>query len=98
MESLACGTPAIVSDIPGNLEWVTDGEQGWVFPDGDVEAMTALINTASREPGLAGMGASARSLAQEKANWQQNFKVLLEAYEQAVILNNSKLRKQDNRQ
>jgi len=95
MESLACGTPAIVSDIPGNLEWVTDGEQGWVFPDGDADAMAALINAASHKPDLTGMGAQARSLALEKANWQQNFKVLLEAYEQAVILNNSKLRKQD---
>ena len=95
MEALACGTPAIVSDIPGNLEWVSNGEQGWVFPDGDVETMTAQMNTASREPDLAEMGARTRSFAQEKADWKKNFKVLLEAYEQAVILNNSTLKKQD---
>jgi len=95
LEALACGTPAIVSDIPGNLEWVTHGVQGWVFPDGDVEAMTKLMNVARREPDLAEMGERARALAQERANWQQNFKVLLEAYEQAIIINNNVLKKQD---
>jgi len=95
LEALACGTPAIVSDIPGNLEWVTHGDQGWVFPDGDDEAMATLMNAASREPDLAGMGERARELALEKANWQQNFKVLLEAYDQAVNISNNMLKKQD---
>jgi len=95
LEALACGTPAIVSDIPGNLEWVTPGEQGWVFPDGDIEAMSALMNNARLDPDLSGMGVRARELALEKANWQQNFKTLLEAYEQAVIINNNMLQHQD---
>jgi L-malate glycosyltransferase len=35
LEAMACGLPALVSDIPGNREWVNPGEQGWWFPDGD---------------------------------------------------------------
>ena len=41
MEALGCGLPVLVSDIPGNREWVTDGEQGWLFPDGDDAAAVA---------------------------------------------------------
>ena len=37
MEAMACGCPALVSDIPANLEWIEDGEQGWVFRDGDAK-------------------------------------------------------------
>jgi len=35
LEAMACGLPAIVSDIPANLEWIKEGENGWIFPDGD---------------------------------------------------------------
>ncbi|MCJ7519873.1 MAG: glycosyltransferase family 4 protein, partial [Anaerolineaceae bacterium] len=35
MESMACGCPALVSDIPANLEWINDGIEGWVFKDND---------------------------------------------------------------
>ncbi len=39
MEALACGLPCAVSDIPANREWVTDGVNGWIFPDGDVDVL-----------------------------------------------------------
>ena len=35
LQAMASGLPAIVSRIPGNLEWVTDEGNGWVFEDGD---------------------------------------------------------------
>ncbi|HLO14889.1 MAG TPA: glycosyltransferase family 4 protein, partial [Anaerolineales bacterium] len=37
MEALASGLPCLVSDIPGNQEWIVDGENGWFFRDGDVD-------------------------------------------------------------
>ncbi len=84
LEALACGVPALVSDIPGNLEWVRDGEQGWVFRDGNVEQMATLMRSARREFALAEYGARARALAEEKADWRQNFPILLDAYEKAL--------------
>ena len=86
MEALACGRPAIVSDIPGNLEWVEDGRQGWVFKDGDYEALSAQILAASRDGALTEKSLSARQQAEAKADWERNFNVLLEAYEAAIEL------------
>ncbi len=85
MEALACGLPALVSDIPANLEWVREGENGWLFPDGDVAALTDKIKQAvaqrDRWPQL---GAAARATAEARADWRKNFQVLLEAYRLTV--------------
>jgi glycosyltransferase involved in cell wall biosynthesis len=85
MEALACGKPALVSDIPGNREWITPGKQGWLFPDGD-EAVLAegMLNAVRERSKLKEMGAAARRLAEERADWKINFNKLLEAYEMAV--------------
>ena len=39
MEALACGLPALVSDIPANREWVSEGVNGWLFPDGNADIL-----------------------------------------------------------
>jgi glycosyltransferase involved in cell wall biosynthesis len=90
MEALACGVPAIVSDIPGNLEWVRDGDQGWVFRDGNVEQMAGLMVAARRESALADYRVRARTLAEKNADWRRNFPVLLDAYAGAFSIHGSK--------
>ena len=85
MEALASGKPALVSDIPGNREWVTPGQEGWLFPDGNDRAVAdGLLKAAADREMLAVMGGKARRLAEERADWQKNFQVLLRAYEAAT--------------
>jgi glycosyltransferase involved in cell wall biosynthesis len=85
LEALACGTPALVSDIPGNREWVQPGVQGWWFPDGDAQELAQGISQAFQQrTRLAEMGCAARRLAEEKADWKKNFPQLLKAYEIAI--------------
>ncbi len=43
MEALACGLPALVSDIPANQEWVNEGVNGWLFPDGNADILAEKI-------------------------------------------------------
>ncbi len=43
LEAMACGLPVLVSDIPGNREWVIPGENGWLFKDGDSSALASAI-------------------------------------------------------
>ena len=85
LEALASGVPALVSDIPGNLEWIQDGVQGWTFPKGDVAGLAEAITRAvDRRESLPQMRTAARALAENRADWRQNFRELLRAYELAV--------------
>ena len=85
LEAMACGRPALVSNIPGNREWVSQGENGWWFEDGDVESLTQALLCAIEERGrLPQMGRAARRLAEQRANWERNFPKLLEAYDLAL--------------
>jgi glycosyltransferase involved in cell wall biosynthesis len=87
MEALACGTPALVSDIPANREWVEDGANGWIFPDGDAEMLAnRLVEIAGRRGDLPGFGQRARQTAEKKADWGKNFPILLHSYEETVRL------------
>ncbi len=86
IEALACGRPVLVSDIPGNREWVTPGQEGWLFPDGDVDAMAQGILQAVRgRDRLAKNGAAARRLAESRADWRKNFNILLDAYQDSIL-------------
>jgi len=85
MEALASGLPCLVSDIPGNKEWIEDGVNGWLFRDGDVDDLVAKILDAIKNRELFGkIGEAARKTAEQKADWKKNFGKLLEAYNKAV--------------
>jgi glycosyltransferase involved in cell wall biosynthesis len=43
LESMACGTPIILGDIPQIREWVTDGENGYLVPTRDPIALSDKI-------------------------------------------------------
>jgi L-malate glycosyltransferase len=85
MEALASGLPCLVSDIPGNKEWIEDGVNGWLFRDGDVDNLAQKISYAIKNRKLfKKMGESARMTAEQKADWKKNFGKLLEAYEKVI--------------
>jgi glycosyltransferase involved in cell wall biosynthesis len=85
MEALACGLPCLVSDIPANREWVTEGENGWLFPDGDVDALAAkILHAMDQRKSLPEIGRAARAVAEERADWKKNSAKLMQAYQQAA--------------
>lgn len=87
MESLACGLPALVSDIPGNKEWITPGQEGWLFKDGDDAALAdGILEAVRMREKLGPMRSAACALAEERADWSKNFPKLLEAYDLAISL------------
>jgi glycosyltransferase involved in cell wall biosynthesis len=84
MEALACGRPALVSDIPGNREWVEPEVNGWWFATGDAgDLERRLLHAVVEQDRLAAMGKAARELAKRRADWRENFQKLLHAYELA---------------
>ena len=87
MEAMACGCPALVSDIPANLEWIKDGIQGWVFRDGDAKRLAEkIIHIAAHSKERLLCGKNAQNKAKIEADWQKNFTKLLDTYEVMVNL------------
>jgi glycosyltransferase involved in cell wall biosynthesis len=85
MEALACGLPALVSDIPANKEWVSEEVNGWLFPDGNAEALAEkILAVSAQRKKISQIGKAARKSAEERADWKKNFGILLAAYEKAV--------------
>jgi glycosyltransferase involved in cell wall biosynthesis len=85
MEALACGVPVLASDIPANQEWVREGVNGWLFPDGNADILAEKILAAmTQRKNLADIRRAARRSAEERADWKKNFAKLLEAYKQTI--------------
>lgn len=91
MEALACGLPAIVSDIPANLEWICHGREGWVFEDGNANDLgRKIIQAVESKTYWLDIAKNNRKLAEEMADWAKNFPVLLQAYQQALTISGEK--------
>lgn len=87
MEALACGLPCLVSDIPANKEWVTEGENGWLFPDGVADALAAkILQAMDQRKLLPQIGRKARAVAEERADWKKNSAILMQVYERVSQL------------
>jgi glycosyltransferase involved in cell wall biosynthesis len=87
MEALASGLPVLVSDIPGNREWIAGNADGWLFPDGDVDALAqALVDAVDARQSLDEIGENARALAEGRADWSKNAEKLIQAYDLAIHL------------
>jgi glycosyltransferase involved in cell wall biosynthesis len=86
LEAMACGLPCLVSDIPGNMDWVAEGVNGWTFRDGDVDDLTEKILFAIRNrESLQNVGDASRRTAVARADWKKNFGTLLEAYHAIAV-------------
>jgi glycosyltransferase involved in cell wall biosynthesis len=52
MEALACGVPAVASDLSGIPELVEDGVSGRLVPPGDTRALADALRELGRDPAL----------------------------------------------
>ncbi len=85
MEALACGIPSLVSDIPANKEWITEGENGWLFRDGNVDDLAGKILAAmNQQEKLPQIGAAGRRSAEKRADWKKNSEALMNIYRSLV--------------
>ncbi len=87
LQAMACGLPVIVSDIPGNREWVSAGWNGWIFKDGDRESLAMLMLEASRSAELRAVyGKQSRKIVVDRADWKKNSARLMDVYQMAIEL------------
>jgi len=82
LQALATGRPSIVVDNPANREWVVPGRTGWLVPAGDPEALADCITMVCADPErLPDMAAAGRAVAEARADWEVNRRVLWQAVE-----------------
>lgn len=63
-EGMAAGVPVIAADAGGPAEFVVDGENGLLYPPGDVDALAAALTRIARDPDLrARLGEAGRARA-----------------------------------
>ena len=84
LEALACGRPVLVSDIPGNREWVRPGDVGDLFQDGNLTSLTDQLLKMAESPHLKVYKEHARVVAERRADWQVNFRKLLAGYQKVA--------------
>jgi glycosyltransferase involved in cell wall biosynthesis len=72
LEASACATPLVVSDLPYCAEWFENGVNGMVVPVGDAGAVADAVVTLLRDPERRSqMGAAARRLVEQRADYQR---------------------------
>lgn len=81
-EAMACELAPVVTDLPANREWVTDGESGFIVPVGDHEMLAdkilyLLTNKETRDK----FGKTGRILIASRAEHQKEMARMGKIYE-----------------
>lgn len=82
LEAMACGLPVIVHREHGNLEWVTDKENGLLVNCQEPEKISDVILRAVQSRDLLKkMGQANRKKIVDKADWSSNSHKIIKAYD-----------------
>lgn len=86
MEAMAMGRPVISTAIAGIPELVKEGENGWLVPAGDVQALAAAMREALETPPerLAEMGRAGRAAVLERHDIRQEAAKLAQLFEASI--------------
>lgn len=82
LEAMACGLAPIISDIPGNREWVVEEDNGWLFPPTDDHRLSELMaRSASALDETRRTGSKNVEIARTRADWNHNKSLIIQGYE-----------------
>jgi len=87
VQALGMGLAMLLSDAGGNLELVSDGENGFIFPAGDVDALTAQLRRLLENPSML---QSAQSKSREMAQ-KYDLPAIVTQYEKLFTTLKSKI-------
>ncbi|NIT59060.1 MAG: glycosyltransferase, partial [Aliifodinibius sp.] len=85
LEAMACGSFPIVSDIPANREWISDGENGYIVSPQASDDLAKKIISALKLPHLRIRAAKYNwDVINQKANWESNMQAVFDIYNQQL--------------
>jgi len=93
LEAMALGLIPIVTDIPGNREWIEDKKNGFLFPISDHQTLAKQIIYATNEfTDWTFFREKNISLIKKKAIWEDNMKVVEKEFLRLVERDSSPFR------
>lgn len=85
LEAMASGLPVVASAVGGNVELVTPGDNGALFPVGDTAALAAALVPLLKNAGLRRrQGESARRRVAERHDWDSTVEGYLAVYDELL--------------
>jgi glycosyltransferase involved in cell wall biosynthesis len=85
LEAMGAGAFPVVTDIPSNREWISDGDNGFLFPVGDEGRLADRIVEGIRNRELLERAIKRnREIIVEKGYWKKNIYKTIELYDQAL--------------
>ncbi len=85
MEAFASGKPVVATDLGGIPEMVEDGVNGFLFPNGDVDALADRISRLLSDPELrARMGAAGREKVERLYNRERHYELISGVYDDVL--------------
>ena len=77
LEAMNFGLIPTVTDIPGNREWIQDGNNGFLFPASNPEALAEKIIYAIEHSEVwSGFRGKNQEIIQNRAVWENNMKII----------------------
>ena len=81
LEAMAVGLPAVVTDVPANLEWVNNGHNGFIARRGVSESVKeALLRLLQNAEIRRLFGERNLRIAKERADWDKNFEQFMRMF------------------
>lgn len=85
IEAAACGRPIVTTDAPGCREIVRDGENGFLVPIRDANALAVALRRLIESPALrSAMGARGREIVEREFTQEQVIQETLALYEELL--------------
>jgi glycosyltransferase involved in cell wall biosynthesis len=82
LEAMATGLPAVVTDVPANLEWIENGHNGFTPARGNPREVAYALLKLLEDSDLCEMfGTRNLAIAKERADWDKNFEMFLKMFD-----------------
>lgn len=85
LEAMASGLLPVVTDIPGNRDWIDHEVNGLLFPSCQPDLLSRAIISAVEHPGFARTATGRnRAIVARRASWPENMKIIKNAFQKLI--------------